>query len=271
MKTALFILAFTLSPLSLQAAADVQPAALKNVGVTQRLNERIPLDLKFRNESGQIVPLSTYFSDHKPVLLTLVYYQCPMLCSEILNGVLRTLRALPLNVGKDFNVVTVSFDPTEMPPLAAQKKANYLDKYNRAGSENGWAFLTGEESSVRALAQAVGFQYEWDPQIKQFAHGSAIMVVTPQGLLSRYFYGVEYPTQDVRLSLVEAGQGKVGSFIDQVMLYCYQYNPATGRYGLVIMRAVQIAGALTALALALFVGLMLWHEKKNHRMKEKNV
>jgi len=247
------------------------PAAtlLNNVTITQRLNEQVPLNLMFRDSTGKWVPLSTYFQGHKPVLLNMVYYECPMLCTEILNGLTRTLRAMPLNVGDDFTVVTVSFDSKETPELAAKKKFVYLDKYGRKGAESGWAFLTGDESSIQTLAKAVGFSFVWDPAIKQFAHASGIMVLTPQGKLSRYFFGVEYPTQDVRLSLVEASKGNVGSFIDQVMLYCYRYDPATGRYGLVIMRALQLAAIAATLGLAIFVGLMVWHDKK-HKPKEKN-
>jgi len=244
------------------------PKALENVGVTQKLGESIPLNLMFRDETGQPVALAHYFQDHKPVLLTMVYYECPMLCSEILNGLVRTLRILPLSAGKDFNIVTVSFNPAETSKLAAQKKLSYIDKYHRAGADQGWAFLTGDESSIKALTEAVGFRYTWDAQIKQFAHASAIMILTPQGKLSRYFYGVEYPSQDVRLSLVEASNGKIGTFIDQLTLYCFHYDPATGRYGLVIMRALQILSVVTLLALALLIGTLLWREKHSMRQEK---
>jgi len=239
----------------------VQPKILDNVGITQRLGESIPLDLTFNDETGHPVQLSHYFQDHKPVLLTMVYFECPMLCSEILNGLVRTLRIIPLSAGKDFNLVTVSFDPTETPKLAALKKLSYVDKYRRPGAADGWAFLTGNETNIKKLADAVGFRYAWDPQLKQFAHASSIMILTPQGKLARYFYGVEFPSQDVRLSLVEASGGKIGGFIDQAVLFCYHYDPATGRYGLLIMRVLQLAAVATLLALALLVSALLWQEK----------
>lgn len=237
------------------------PKILDEVGIDQRLGQSLPLDLTFKDQSGQTVRLQDYFSGHKPVLLTLVYYQCPMLCSEVLNGLVRTLRVIPLSAGRDFQIVTVSFDPSEKPELAAKKRLNYLDKYHRPGADQGWSFLTGDAEAIHKLTQAVGFRYAWDQQAKQFAHAAAIMIATPDGKLSRYFFGVEYPSQDVRLSLVEASNGKIGSLMDQVLLYCFHYDPATGRYGLLIMRVLQLGAILTVLFLGLFIGLMLWREK----------
>jgi len=186
------------------------PPALRNVGIDQRLNQQIPLDLAFRDESGRSVPLREYFGK-KPVILTLVYYQCPMLCTLVLNDLLRNLKEITLNVGEDFDVLTVSFDPREKPALAAAKKQSYIGRYRRAGAAGGWHFLTGDQPSIEALTKAVGFRYAFDPQTGQFAHASAIMVLTPQGRLARYFYGVEYSPRDLRLSLVEASANRIGT------------------------------------------------------------
>jgi protein SCO1/2 len=237
-----------------------QGKMLGKVDFTQNLDVQVPLDLPFRDETGRIVHLSDYFGK-KPVLLNLVYFECPMLCTEVLNGTVRTLRALPLTVGKEFNVLTVSFDARETPALAAAKKNVYLDRYGRKGSRDGWAFLTGPESSIKALADAVGFHYAYDKEINQFAHASGIMILTPQGRVSHYFFGVEYPAQAVRLSLVEASHGGIGSPVDKLLLYCYHYDPATGRYGLVIMRVMRVAGLATLAVLVLFVVLMLVRER----------
>jgi protein SCO1 len=224
-----------------------RPELLKDVGIDQKLNDEIPLDLKFRDEHGQTVELARYFGS-KPVILTLVYYNCPMLCTQVLNGLDRTLKLLPMDIGKDFNVMTVSIDPTERPVLAEAKQAMYTGMYGRPGAAEGWHFLTGDEPEIKHLAQAVGFRYAYDAESKQFAHASVIMMLTPEGRLSRYFYGIEYPQRDVRLGLVEASQGKIGSAIDQVLLFCYHYDPHTGKYGLLISRVIQLAGVLTVLA-----------------------
>lgn len=236
---------------------------LKKVGFTQNLDAQIPLNVSFRDEAGRTVPLSAYFGK-KPVLLNLVYFQCPMLCTEVLNGTVRTLRTMPLKVGRDFNIVTVSFDSRETPKMATAKKAIYLDRYGRPGAEAGWAFLTGTDPSIQALADAVGFHFAYDKEIDQFAHASGIIILTPEGRISHYFYGVEYPVQDVRLSLVEASHGKIGSPVDQLLLYCYHYDPTTGRYGLAIMRVLRIAGLATLLLLVAFVITMLRRER-DHR------
>jgi protein SCO1 len=238
-----------------------QDKVLQKVAFTQRLDNQVPLSLEFHNEAGQLVPLSTYFGK-KPVLLNLVYFNCPMLCTEVLNGIVRTLRSIPLKVGKDFTVVTVSFDPRETPALAKEKKAAYLDRYGHPENGQGWAFLTGNEPEIKALADSVGFSYTYDTVSQQFAHASGIVILTPLGKVARYFFGVEYPSQDVRLSLVEAAGGKIGSPVDQLLLYCYHYDPATGRYGLLIMRVLRIAAACTAACVAAMVFIMLKQEKK---------
>ena len=233
---------------------------LEKVGFTQNLDAQVPLDLLFRDETGRAVPLSNYFGK-RPVLLNLVYFKCPMLCTEVLNGTVRTLRAMPLSIGKDFNVVTVSFDPRETSAMAAAKKSVYLDRYGRQGSQKGWAFLTGPESSIQALAAAVGFRYSYDKELDQFAHASGIVILTPDGHVAHYFFGVEYPVQDVRLSLVAASSGKIGSPIEQLLLYCYHYDPTSGRYGVAIMRVMRLAGLATFLLLVTFVITMLLVER----------
>jgi protein SCO1/2 len=228
------------------------PPALRNVGIDQRLNRQIPLDLAFRDETGRSVQLRQYFGK-KPVILTLVYYECPMLCTLVLNDLLRNMKEMTLNVGEDFDVLTVSFDPREKPELAAGKKDSYVGRYRRAGAAEGWHFLTGDEPSIEALTKAVGFRYAFDPKTGQYAHASAIMVLTPEGRLSRYFYGVEYSPRDLRLSLVEASANRIGTKADQVALFCFHYDPTTGKYGLAIMNALRVAGLATVFGLAMLV------------------
>ena len=233
-------------------AASVLPRALRNIGVDQKLNTQIPLNLIFRDDSGRELPLSAYFGS-RPVVLALVYYQCPMLCTQVLNGMVMSLRGMSLESGRDFVVVTVSIDPTETPELASKKKAEYLRRYAKGG--DGWHFLTGAEPQIKELAGAVGFRYAYDPKTKQYAHASAIMVVTPSGRLSRYFYGIEYPPRDLRLGLVEASENKIGSPVDEVLLYCFHYDPNTGKYSAIVMNIVRLAGVLTLLIL---LPLLIW-------------
>lgn len=233
----------------------VRPELLRDVGVDQKLNSSIPLDLLFRDEHGKTVALGQYFHG-KPVILTLVYYSCPMLCTQVLNGLDRSLEQIPMTIGKDFDVVTVSIDPTEQPSLAEAKQAVYLGMYNRPAAAQGWHFLTGEEPQIQQLAQAVGFRYAYDPASKQYAHASAIMLLTPEGKLSRYFYGVTYAARDMRLALVDASGGKIGSPVDQVLLFCYHYDPHTGKYGLLISRVIQLSGLATILIGGIFLILL---------------
>lgn len=230
----------------------VRPELLKQVGVDQKLNDEIPLNLAFRDEHGRPVELAQFFGS-KPVILTLVYYNCPMLCTQVLNGLDRTLEVLPLEIGKDFNVVTVSIDPTDRPVVAEAKQAMYAGMYRRPGAQYGWHFLTGDEPQIKQLADSVGFRYAYDPDSKQYAHASAIMLLTPAGKISRYFYGVSYPERDLRLGLVEASQGKIGSPVDAVLLFCYHYDPHTGKYGLLISRVLQLGGILTVLVGGIFL------------------
>ncbi len=239
---------------------NVIPAELRGVAIEQKLNEQAPLDLVFRDESGNDVRLGQYFGK-KPVVLTLVYYDCPMLCTMVLNGLVRSLRAVPLEVGRDFEVVTVSFDPRETPELARGKKQSYVERYGRPAAAGGWHFLTGGEDSIRRLTESVGFRYTFDEKTGQFAHASALIVLTPAGKIARYFYGVEYSARDLRLGLVEASNHRIGTLADQVLLFCYHYDPVQGKYGLAIMRAIRAAGLATVLMLGGFVLVMLRREK----------
>lgn len=239
--------------------ADQMPAALSQVGFAQRLNESLPLDLPFTDEEGRPVALGDYFS-RKPVLLAFVYYDCPMLCSQVMNGVTSALIALDETAGRDFEVVAISFDPRDTPIAAAAKKKSYVDRYGRPGSAGGFHFLTGSEASIKALTEAAGFSYAWDEKTQQFAHASGFVVATPQGTLSRYFFGIEYAPRDLKFALIESSAGRVGNLIDQVLLYCYHYDPATGSYSFVTMKAVRLGGAFTLLALAGFVVVALRRE-----------
>ena len=223
------------------------PKALKEVSFDQKLNAQLPLDLEFRNENGEAVKLGDYFGK-KPVVLSLVYYECPMLCTQVLNGMVSAFRVLSFKPGQEFDVITVSFDPREKPPLAAAKKKTYigyLPEAKRGSAENGWHFLTGDPESIKRLTETVGFRYHFDETTNQFAHASAIMVATPQGKLARYLYGIEYAPKDLRLSLIEASENKIGSPVDQLLLYCYHYDPATGKYGAVVMNMVRVGGIAT--------------------------
>jgi protein SCO1/2 len=230
-------------------AAQKLPPGLSNVGIDQKLDAQIPLDSEFQDEFGRTVKLGGYFNQHKPVVLALVYYECPMLCTEVLNGLSSTLRMMKFEMGKQYDVLTVSFDPKEKPELAAEKKRAYLQRYGRPGAQNYWHFLVGDEKNIRALTSAVGFKYQWDPEIQQYAHATGIIVLTPEGRVSKYFYGVEYSPKDLRLGLVEASQNRIGSLVDQVLLYCYHYDPRTGKYGAVVMNIVRLAGAATVVIL----------------------
>lgn len=239
------------------------PKVLNEVGIQQKLNEQIPLDTEFKNESGQTVKIGEYLGK-KPVVLALVYYECPMLCSEVLNGLTGSLKGLSLDAGKDFDVVAISFDAreNEKPELAKSKKESYLKRYGREGSENGWHFLTGTQDSIDKVTNAVGFSYAWDEDSKQFAHAGAIMILTPDGKLSKYLYGVEYAPRDVKLAIIESSENKIGSPVDQLMLYCFHYNPATGKYGLAILNVIRLGGVLTLLGMgAMF--FVFWRRNKN--------
>lgn len=240
--------------------ANQTPGSLEGIGIDQRLNESLPLSLPLRDETGRAVTLGDYFG-RRPVVFALVYYNCPMLCTQVLNGLVSALSVLSLNAGREFDVVAVSFDPAEGPGLARGKKLSYLDRYGRPGTESGWHFLTGEQESIERLTKAIGFRYVYDRSRDQFAHGAAITILTPSGVISRYFYGIEYAPRDVRLGLVEASANRVGTIADQILLLCYHYDPSTGRYGFVALTLVRIGGILTIAAFAVF----LWFERKRER------
>ncbi len=235
--------------------ANVRPPGLKNVGIEQHLDEQIPPDLIFRDETGKAVRLGDYFGQ-KPMILNLVYYQCPMLCGEVLSGLESALRVLRFDVGKEFEVITVSFDPRETPGMAAAKKAEYLKRYGRSGAAQGWHFLTGPQESIDALTRAVGFQYQYDAKTGQFAHATAVMVLTSEGKIAQYYYGVEYAPKDLRLGLIQASQNKIGNLVDQVLLYCYHYDPATGKYGAIVMRIMRLSAVVTLVVLAVFMAFL---------------
>jgi protein SCO1/2 len=235
-----------------QENAAITPPQLRGVGIDQRLNNQVPLDLKFRDETGQSVTLGAYFGK-KPVILSLVYYSCPMLCTMAENGLLNALRDVKFNIGEQFQVVTVSIDPTETPEMAMGKKAVYVGLYGRPAAKQGWHFLVGDEPSIRTLAQAVGFHYHYIPETRQFAHATGIMVLTPQGKVSRYFYGILYPARDIRLALVEASNEKIGNPVDAVLLYCCEYDPSAGKYSIVVSRILRIAGVITLLSMGTLI------------------
>jgi len=232
----------------LSPPANVRPPYLQNVGIEQKLDGQVPPDLAFVDDSGRPVKLGDYFGK-KPLILNLVYYNCTMLCGEVLAGLSGAMRLVKFDVGNQFDVVTVSFDPRETPAMAAAKKADYVKRYGRPGAAAGWHFLTGSPESINALTKAVGFQYQYDAARNQYAHATAIMVLTPQGRISRYFYGVDFAPKDLRMGLVEASQDKIGNPIDQVLLYCYHYDPVTGKYGAVVSNMLKVGGGLTILLL----------------------
>ena len=233
--------------------SNTRPPYLENVGIDQHLDSQIPPNLTFTDDAGRSVMLGDYFGE-KPLILNLVYFHCTMLCGEELAGLTSAMKLVKFDLGKEFEVVTVSFDPRETPAMAAAKKKDFIERYGRPGATAGWHFLTGSADSVNALAKAVGFKYQYDPKTNQYAHATAIMILTPQGHISRYLYGVDFPPKDLRLGLVEASQQKIGNPVDQVLLYCYHYDPATGKYGAVVGNILKLGGAITILLLA---GLLL--------------
>jgi protein SCO1 len=240
--------------------SSVLPAPLRQIGFDQNLGHHIPLDTTFRDEAGATVRLGDYFGT-RPVVLVFAYYDCPMLCTLVVNGLASALGVMSLNPGADFEIVTVSFNAGDTPAMATAKKAAYLERYTRAGASEGWHFLTGDQPSIDRLTKAAGFRYVWDADTKQFAHPSGVVVLTPDGRPSSYLFGVEYGPRDLRLGIVEASEGRVGTAVDALLLYCYHYDPMTGRYGLVIMRAVRLAGAATVFTLGAFILVMIRRER----------
>jgi protein SCO1/2 len=241
--------------------AGQMPELLQEVGLDQKLNTQVPLNLRFRDEDGRVVTLGDYFGK-RPVILTLNYFECPMLCTEVLNGLVSALGVMNFSVGKEFDVVTVSFDPRDTPERARQKKAAYLGRYKRPGSESGWHFLTGSDHEIAALTRAVGFRYAYNAKAGQFAHASGVMVATPEGRLSHYFYGIEYGPRDLRLALVEASDHKIGTAVDQVLLACFHYDPSSGRYSMAVMTAVRAAGLAMVGLIAGAIVLMRRRERR---------
>jgi protein SCO1 len=248
---------------SLRAQVYGRPAILRDVGIEQHMGEQVPLDVPFNDEQGRTVTLRQYTG--KPVILALVYYQCPGLCDLVLNGIVRSTRELKFNAGDEYQVIAVSFDARENYPLARDKKQSYMKDYGRAGAQQGWHFLTGSDGSSRLLADTVGFHFTYDPVSNQFAHPSAIMILTPEGRVARYFYGIDYPVRDVKLGLIDASGGRIGSPIDAVQLFCFHYDPANGKYGLLIVNVLRLAGLATMAALGTFIIIMFRRDARAAR------
>jgi protein SCO1/2 len=240
---------------------SAKPGLLSKIRIDQQLDRPLPLDLPFVDDRGKPVRLGDYFGK-RPVVLALVYYECPMLCTQVLNGLVSALSVMNFEPGKEFDVIAVSFNPREGPGLAAQKKANYVKRYGREHTANGWHFLTGEASSIEALTDAIGFRYEYDPEIQQYAHGAAIEVITPKGNISKYFYGIDFSARDLRFGLIEASEERIGTAVDDLKLLCYHYDPATGKYGAAVLRLVRLGGILTVVAFLSFLTITLRRERR---------
>lgn len=241
---------------------STRPAALRDVAFDQKLNQQVPLGLAFRDESGKTVQLADYIKQ-KPVILTFVYYKCRDLCPLLLDGVVRSLRALSFDAGNQFDLITLSIDAHDSPALAAAKKKDIIDQYSRPGAAAGWHFLTGDEAEIQKLTQSVGFHYTYDPHTGEFAHATGMVLLTPKGRTARYYYGIDFSPRDLRLGLIEAAAGKIGSPIDQLLLFCYHYDPVTGKYGLLITNVIRLAGAATVVILGAFILIMLRRERSN--------
>ncbi|PYS86566.1 MAG: SCO family protein [Acidobacteria bacterium] len=239
------------------------PDQLQRVGIEQRLGEQLPLDTRFKDEDGKDIALGDLFKSGRPVILALVYYECPMLCNQVLNGLSGSMKGISLDPGKDYDVVAISFDAREndKPGLAANKRASYIERFGRKGTEGGWHFLTGDQASIDAVTKAVGFKYEWDDKSNQFAHASGIMITTPEGKLSHYFYGIDYAPKDVKFGLIEAADKKIGGVSDQLLLYCYHYDPATGKYGFAILNVMRLVSIAMLIGMAA-TGFVFWRRNK---------
>jgi protein SCO1/2 len=245
-------------------AVNQKPGLLAKVGIDQKIGQQLPLDLRFKDENGRDVRLGQFFNT-RPVVLALAYYDCPMLCTQVLNGMTGALKTLSFDAGKDFDVVVVSIDPKDGFHLAADKKATYVEHYGRPATAGGWHFLTGTEASIKPLAHAIGFRYAYDANLKQYAHGAAIYVATPTGVIARYFLGIDFAPRDLRLALVEASNNQLGSMTDKVLLLCYHYDPAAGKYGVAILNAVRIGFVGTVTGFLAFLFVSLRHERNKAR------
>lgn len=259
----LFVFSLLLAS-TLHAHGD-RPVALQSVDLEQKLGARIPLDVEFRDEAGKTVSLKEYFG-RRPVILSLVYYSCEDLCPLVVDGLVRSMRPLSFNIGDQFDVITLSFDSRDTPALAAAKKSDFVSKYSRPGAEKGWHFLTGDETAIQRLTEAVGFRYNYESKNDRFGHATGIMLLTPDGKIARYFYGIEFSPRDLRLGLIEASAKKIASPIDQLLLFCYHYDPATGKYSLLVTNIVRLAGIATVLALVAFIAVMIRRDR-NRRLQ----
>jgi protein SCO1 len=258
-------LGFILGISSLAHAQETLGRVVERVGFDQKIGVQLPLGLSFRDESGRDLRLGDLFG-RRPVILVPVYYGCPMLCNQLLNGLTRSLKPVSLNPGKDFDVVAFSINSLETPELAGQKKAAYLERFDRAGTDSGWHFLTGAEASIAALTQTIGFRYTYNPQTKLYAHAAGVVIVTPDGRLARYFYGIDFPPKELQAELVQARAGRIGTSIGRLLLLCYDYDAATGKYTLSILRLIRVLGTATALALGGFLFVMFRREGRQRRM-----
>lgn len=247
-----------------QTASNGLPDALQKIGIEQKLGDQLPLDTELKDENGKAVKLGDFFTGSKPVIVAFVYYECPMLCNEVLNGLTGSLKGLSFEAGKEFDVVAVSFDAreNEKPDLAKNKKAAYMERYGRPGTEKGWHFLTGSQESIDKVTKAAGFSYQWDEKSNQFAHAGGIMIATPEGKLARYFYGIDYAPKDLKFSLMESADSKVGSVAEKLFLYCYHYDPSTGKYGLAILRVMRLGGIATLLILGISL-VIFWRRERS--------
>jgi protein SCO1/2 len=264
-KSVLFLVVIASAASSAAATKDpILPPKFNGIGIDQRLNAQVPLDTEFRDETGASVPLRAYFG-RKPVLLVPVYYGCPMLCPQILSGVVAGLRPLALRPGRDFQIVAISFDPADTPEQAAQKRQQYSHSYSSRAGTMGWHFLVGSEDSIQAVMQAIGFHYRWDPATKMFIHASGIMLLTPEGRVARYLYGVEYEPKDLKLGLIESSHNRIGSPIDEVLLLCYHYDPKTGKYGAVVMNMLRFAAAIVLVLLGILMFFFWRRDLREHR------
>jgi protein SCO1/2 len=252
-----------------ETATTGLPDALKKVGIDQKLGDQLPLDTVVTDDSGKAAKLGDYFSSGRPVIVAFVYYECPMLCNEVLNGLTGSLRGISLSAGKDFDVVAISFDAREndKADLAKNKKASYMERYARPGTENGWHFLTAKQDAIDKMTKAAGFNYEWDEKSQQFAHAGGIMIATPDGKLSRYFYGIDYAPSDLKFGLMDSAADKIGNPAERLLLYCYHYDPASGKYGLAILRVMRLLSVVTIAA----IGAMLFVFWRRNKSRQENV